>query len=108
MVGRRDSGSVPIDEVTPLTSIVGEPGDLYVGDACGSGDRAVLGVTDQPLVARLRLVTAMLSMPEIPAYGVIRSARLDPMAGYPRYVYVRVLVRVRRGAAGMIEAADDC
>lgn len=104
----RDSGSVPSHEVTPLTSIVGEPGGLYVWDACGSTGRTVLGVTDQPLVARLRLVTAMLSMPDNGAYGVIRSARLDPMVGYPRYVYGRVLVRVRRGAAGLIEAADDC
>lgn len=46
--------------------------------------------------------------PQPSSYGVIRSARLDPMVGYPRYVYGGVLVRVRRGTAGLIEAADDC
>jgi hypothetical protein len=104
MVSRRDSCSVPSDVATQLTSIVGAPGDLYVWDAHGGSGRAILGVTDQPLVARLRLVTAMLSMPESSAYGVIRSARLAPL-GPPRYIYGPVLIRVRR-TAGVIEVVD--
>jgi len=40
-------------------------------------------VIDQLSIARLRLVTAMLSMPDNGAYGVIRTARIDLMAGRP-------------------------
>jgi hypothetical protein len=85
-----------------------DPADFYVWDASSTGRtvRGVTGVTDQPMLARLRLVAAMLSMPDDGAYGLIRSARLDPTSGPPRYAYGPVLIRVKRGTAAKIEVVD--